>query len=268
MSTVSDRPARAATRRPLMAHYALPRATGPRVLSDPSSHPYVDRLAGRACVIADGAARDPERARADADRWDLAHLHLGLDSGPVDWLPEVIAAHREVGTPTVLTVHQLQPPHLRPDSHDVIDVLRAVAEDVSELLTLTRGCAAAIHAVTGRRARVVPHGPLVPGPRRRRMRAHRFGPSPGTTTCWCTSRPSPPTCGSRSWCRRAAWRVRPSTCASTSTPASSRPSATSSTTSPASWSSAKTRSRPRGSNGSSPTPPRWSCRCAGAATTR
>jgi beta-1,4-mannosyltransferase len=153
----------------------------PRVLSYPPRHPYVDRLHGRAATLVHrdepmprlDRFYDPAWVRANAQGWDVAHLHFGHEQHPVDRVVEVALAHRRAGVPVVVTVHDLEVPHLPPDDPGPARLLTALAPVASAVLTLTPGCAAAVRALTGRPAAVVPHGPLVPAARRHRLRAHR-----------------------------------------------------------------------------------------------
>lgn len=155
--------------------------TLPRVLSYPPRHPFVDRFDGTVARLVKrdepmprlDRFYDPVWVAAEARRWDIAHLHFGHEQHPVDRVLEAVAAHRASGVPVAFTVHDLQIPHLPPDSGAAEDLVIAVAPSVDALVTPSRGCADAVRRLTGRAATVIPHGPLVGAGRRHRLRTHR-----------------------------------------------------------------------------------------------
>lgn len=155
----------------------------PRVLSYPPRHPYVDRLHGTVAELVQrevampriGPFYDPGWVHDQAADVDLAHLHFGHEQYGVDHVLAVIAAHHAVGVPVVMTVHDLQIPHLGPRDSHATDLVRAAAPLVDALLTLTPGCAAAVRRLTGRPVSVIPHGALTTASRRRRLRSDGVG---------------------------------------------------------------------------------------------
>ncbi|MGI9015917.1 MAG: hypothetical protein ACR2HR_02235 [Euzebya sp.] len=156
--------------------------TWPRVLSYPPRHPYVDRLDGRVARLVHRdqpmplpGFYDPDWIRDHAGDFDIAHLHFGHEQYHADQVVEAVSAHRSCGIPVVWTVHDLQIPVLGPRRDDAIDLLMAVAPLLNAIVTLTPPCALRVEELTGRPVRVIPHGPLVPSSRRRRLRAtHRM----------------------------------------------------------------------------------------------
>lgn len=160
--------------------------TLPRVLSYPPRHPYVDRLHGRAARLVHRQAEMPRVSQFYDLSWiddhahdfDIAHLHFGHEQYRIDHVLEVIAAHREREVPVVLTVHDLQIPHLGPADPYARDLATAAGPMVDALLTLTPGCAAAVRSLTGRSVTIVPHGPVIPAARRRQLRARHTEGAP------------------------------------------------------------------------------------------
>jgi hypothetical protein len=153
-----------------------------RVLHVPADHGYVARLTdGRVPGVThvrwpdDGA---PSRAltaawvAANSGAFDVLHVHFGFEGHTPDQLRELVAAVRAAGRALVLTVHDLENPHLAAqDSYDrLLDVLVPAAD---ALVTLTPGAAGEVRRRWGRRAAVVPHPHVAPLheiglPRRRR----------------------------------------------------------------------------------------------------
>jgi glycosyltransferase involved in cell wall biosynthesis len=104
---------------------------------------------------------EPSWVRAHAGTFDVLHVHFGFDDRTPAQLRALVEALRAVGTPLVVTVHDLRNPHHRdPEAHTAaLDVLIPAAD---ALLTLTAGAAEAIRARWGRLATVVPHPHVVP----------------------------------------------------------------------------------------------------------
>jgi hypothetical protein len=104
---------------------------------------------------------EPSWVRAHAGTFDVLHVHFGFDDRTPAQLRALVEALRAVGTPLVVTVHDLRNPHHRdPAAHTAaLDVLIPAAD---ALLTLTAGAAEAIRARWGRLATVVPHPHVVP----------------------------------------------------------------------------------------------------------
>jgi glycosyltransferase involved in cell wall biosynthesis len=123
---------------------------------------------------------DPGWLAANADAFDLLHVHFGFEYYDPDRLREVCAALRRLGKPLVHTVHDLRNPnHASPELHDAgLAVWTAHAD---ALVTLTPWAAAELRRRFDREALVLPHPHVVPigELRRRQARArpassHRF----------------------------------------------------------------------------------------------
>ena len=177
-----------------------------RVASVPSDHPYVRHLApvgGDDAVLRlpdppiPGAPAgqwwpspilEPGWLRAHADELDVVHVHFGFEHRTCAQLRELVTVLRELRLPLVLTVHDLQNPHLTDQGAHVaaLDVLVPAA---AACLTLTPGAAVEIARRWGVVATVVPHPHVVPlermGGARRRGRVvglhakQRAGNDPG-----------------------------------------------------------------------------------------
>lgn len=164
---------------------ALDHATVParqatiRVASVPGSHVYVRHLG----VPGDGVERlrdpardpagssqasawwsprmlEPDWVDANADTFDVFHVHFGFDACTPAALEELVATLRKHGKPFVLTVHDLRNPHHQArGEHDAqLDVLVPAADEV---VTLTQGAAREVSRRWGRTATVVPHPHVV-----------------------------------------------------------------------------------------------------------
>jgi hypothetical protein len=146
-----------------------------RVVHVPRAHGYVDHLQDDrvpgVVVVDDGTPSGPgwHSSRALEARWvldhaaefDALHLHFGFEGRTVDQLDDLVRALRTTGRTLVLTVHDLQNPHLRTQEAylALLDVL-VPAADV--LVTLTPGAAAEVQSRWGRRPTVVPHPHVAP----------------------------------------------------------------------------------------------------------
>ena len=150
-----------------------------RVASVPSNHPYVHHLApvgGDDTVV---RLPDPPVPGAPAGQWwpspvlepgwlrehaaelDVVHVHFGFEHRTVEQLRELVEVLHELHLPLVLTLHDLQNPHL----HD--QLAHAAALDVlvpaaAACLTLTPGAAAETSRRWGVTPTVVPHPHVVP----------------------------------------------------------------------------------------------------------
>lgn len=158
----------------------------PRVLSYPPRHPYVDRVDRTVCRLVHrdepmprlAAYHDPDWVRRHGDEWDLVHMHFGYEEN-AERILDVMDVHRSLGTPIVMTVHDLVSPHLPIDEDPIPALIGPMVERASTVITLTDGAAAAVEARTGTRPRVIPHGPILPTDRMwraRRLRSASAGP--------------------------------------------------------------------------------------------
>lgn len=154
-----------------------------RIAAVPAGHPYARNLldpgpaAGERIVLLPdplpaGASAgqwwppvmlDPAWIRANADRFDVLHLHFGTESFSVAHLQQVLDALRAVERPLVYTVHDITNPQLADQAQHraQLDLLVAAADEV---ITLTEGAAAEIRARWGRDAVVIAHPMLAEPP--------------------------------------------------------------------------------------------------------
>ncbi len=160
-----------------------------RVASVPTDHPYVRHLSP---LVDDGAVvrlPDPPVPGAPAGQWwpspvltptwlrehagsvDLVHVHFGFEHLSV---PELEAVLRALEVPLVLTVHDLENPHLHDQGlHGA--ALALLVDAAAEVITLTPGAAAEVQRRYGRGAHVLPHPHVVPLDRMRQSRPPRAG---------------------------------------------------------------------------------------------
>ena len=103
----------------------------------------------------------PAWLRAHAGEVDVVHVHFGFEHLTATDLAGLLATLDELGLPLVLTVHDLDNPHLRDQAphHAALDALVPAAAAV---LTLTPGAAVHIARCWGVVAAVVPHPHVVP----------------------------------------------------------------------------------------------------------
>ncbi len=158
-----------------MTTLTLPSTTSRlRVASVPGGHPYVRHLGLDVDLLADPQPRgagpgqwwppvmlDPAWTAANADRFDVMHVHFGVETVDPGELASGLAAVRAAGRPLVVTVHDLEHPQLSGPAafRDHLDVLLAHADAVT---TLTTGAAEAIAAGWGRTATVISHPHMHP----------------------------------------------------------------------------------------------------------
>lgn len=148
-----------------------------RVLHVPADHGYVahladDRVPGVAHVPLPGdddgcwrpsPALDPAWVTAHAGLFDVLHVHFGFEARTPDELRDLVGALRAAGRGLVLTVHDLENPHLTGQEGyaRLLDVLVPAADAV---VTLTPGAAAEVRRRWDRTAVVVPHPHVAPLP--------------------------------------------------------------------------------------------------------
>lgn len=160
-----------------------------RIAAVPAGHPYVRAIRPPGHVLlpdppVPGAsagrwwpppALDPSWLRANADRFDVLHVHFGTEHvGPAELATALEAVH-ELGRPVVHTVHDLEHPHL--DDQAAHHERTAVLVDAADaLLTLTGAAGDEVLRRFGRQPCVVAHPQIVPdawfarADRRRRAR--------------------------------------------------------------------------------------------------
>lgn len=103
---------------------------------------------------------EPAWLRRHAADYDIVHVHFGFEHRSARELRAMVGVLRALGKPLVLTVHDLDNPHLADQAvhHAGLDVL-VPAADV--LVTLTPGAAGEIARRWSRRATVLPHPHVV-----------------------------------------------------------------------------------------------------------
>lgn len=166
-----------------------------RVAPIPARHPYVDAVLPTApgsdlelVVPAEIAALPPGRwlphplleaqaVRRLAGRLDVLHLHFGFEHRSPAQIRELIAACRETGTALVVTVHDLQNPHLD-DQAEHLQRLGDLVAAAHTVITLTDPAAREIRERFGREAVVLPHPPVVDPDAAQRLREQA---APGRT---------------------------------------------------------------------------------------
>ena len=96
-------------------------------------------------------------------RPDVLHVHFGFEHYTPAQLQAAMAAAREVGTAVLVTVHDLENPHLpaaeQPAHRARLAVLLAAADEV---VTLSSGAAEAVRREYGRASAVIPHPHVLP----------------------------------------------------------------------------------------------------------
>lgn len=96
-----------------------------------------------------------------AERPDLLHVHFGFEHLSALALTEIVRALDEVGCPLVLTVHDLENPHLS-DQSPHLAALEVLVAAAAVVLTLTPGAAAEITRRWACVPVVLPHPHVVP----------------------------------------------------------------------------------------------------------
>lgn len=144
---------------------------GLHVLSIPAGHVYTAAVRPSDVTVApdpeDGwhphPALDPLwwHRVSDAELPDLVHLHFGFDHLSVEDLRAFTATLRRRGVPLVLTVHNLDNPHVT-DQADYHDKLGVLLDAAAARITLTDAAARHLPADT----RVIPHPRVVEDPPR------------------------------------------------------------------------------------------------------
>ncbi len=146
-----------------------------RVLHVPADHGYVahvadDRVPGVEHVQPPGddddtwhpyPALDAAWIAANADSLDVLHVHFGFEGRTPGQLRELVAAVRAAGCGLVVTVHDLENPHL-PTQDGYAALLDVLVPAADAVVTLTPGAAGEVRRRWGRRAAVVPHPHVAP----------------------------------------------------------------------------------------------------------
>ncbi|GAB3940021.1 glycosyltransferase [Corynebacterium tapiri] len=151
-----------------------------RVASVPAGHPYPQAIVARPGetsadqeleILADPIVDPDEPARWWPHRalepafWtdrpaDVLHIHFGFEHLSLEQTHELAATLQRLSVPLVLTVHDLDNPHVESQTtyHQQLGILIAQAD---HLITLTPASAALIDDRYGRKAHVLPHPPIV-----------------------------------------------------------------------------------------------------------
>ena len=145
-----------------------------RVLHVPADHGYVahltdDRVPGVEFVRAPGddggwrpsPALEAAWVEAHAGHFEVLHVHFGFEGRTPDELGDLVAALRSRGRGLVLTVHDLENPHL-PSQDGYARLLDVLVPAADAVVTLTPGAADEIARRWSRPARVVPHPHVAP----------------------------------------------------------------------------------------------------------
>ena len=110
--------------------------------------------------VASALLPDPAWVDANADSFDVAHIHLGVSAMSAVTLFHLMVRLRACGKPVVLTVHNLEHPCLAQPALD--ELLRIAVPTADEIVTFTVGAAREILARWGRGAHILPHPPVIP----------------------------------------------------------------------------------------------------------
>ncbi|WP_146149520.1 glycosyltransferase family 1 protein [Kineococcus rhizosphaerae] len=106
-------------------------------------------------------ALDAGWVEENAALFDVLHLHFGFEGRTPAQLRELTTALRRRGRGLVLTVHDLQNPHLT-TQHDHDRLLDVLVPAADEVVTLTPGAADEVERRWSRRPQVVPHPHVAP----------------------------------------------------------------------------------------------------------
>lgn len=152
-----------------------------RIAAVPAAHPYVQNLIDPELAPSPDAVTllaDPQPAgaapgqwwppvmldaawiSANADAFDVLHLHFGTESFTLEQLQGVVDALRRAGRPLVFTLHDLTNPQLV-DQRAHLAQLDLLVPAADEVITLTPGAAREVRERWGREATVVAHPRVV-----------------------------------------------------------------------------------------------------------
>lgn len=154
-------------------------STLPRVQHIPGDHPYVRHLqpvdgrSSRVVMLPDAGpptvpgrwtpstALDPAWVADHATAFEVMHLHFGYEHLSADRVTEWARAVHRAGIRLVVTVHDIDNPHLQDQRphHAALGAALAAADGV---VTLTAGAAAEVRQRWGRSATVIEHPHVLP----------------------------------------------------------------------------------------------------------
>lgn len=141
-----------------------------RLASVPARHPYTTRVLPPRVVLRATDPPGPWRPspvleagwlHRHARELDVLHVHFGYEHLQPEELTAFLDALRAQGLPLVVTVHDLDNPHLH-DQRPHHRALGRLVRAADAVLTLTPGAADEVQETYGRRALVVPHPHLAP----------------------------------------------------------------------------------------------------------
>lgn len=153
------------------------------VVSIPAGHVYPQALRAGAGWSDIEVLPDPVLDPADPGRWwphpalnrswweqrprqvDVCHLHFGFEHLTEEQTRDFVAVLEQHRIPLVLTVHDLDNPHLA-DQHAFHRQLNILVAAATRVLTLSDCAAGIIRHRYGKTATVVPHPPVVPAEHR------------------------------------------------------------------------------------------------------
>lgn len=106
-------------------------------------------------------ALDAAWVTENAHRFDVLHLHFGFEGRTPQQLHDLLTAVHRAGRALVLTVHDLENPHLT-DQRPYTALLDVLVPGADAVVTLTPGAAAEVARRWGVEALVVPHPHIAP----------------------------------------------------------------------------------------------------------
>ena len=151
------------------------------VVHHPPGHPYVRHVA----PAGPGEARSVwDLDEVAASGASVVHLHFGFEHLTLDELADWLRQLRRHRLALVVTVHDLENPHLV-DQSGYSRLLELLVADADAVITLTPWAAAVIERLDGRAVHVIPHPHVVPllELRRRPRRRPRQGVYVHAATC-------------------------------------------------------------------------------------
>ena len=150
-----------------------------RIMSIPAGHPYPRALQPEGGWVDITVLPDPVVNPDDPGQWwphpaftpqwwetprdiDLVHVHFGFEHLTYEETALFTQVLRENGIPLVLTVHDLDNPHLE-DQTDYHRQLRLLIDAAAHVFTLSEGAGEVVDKQFGRRTEVTPHPAITAG---------------------------------------------------------------------------------------------------------
>lgn len=144
-----------------------------RVVAVPAGHPYTQAVTDPSwddVEVLPDPVPDPKKwwphPAVEATWWEdhhaeVCHIHFGFEHRTPEQMAELTRTLKERGVRLVVTVHDLDNPHLE-DQTDHHERLRILTQAADKTITLTGAAADRIARDYGVRAEVLPHPPIVP----------------------------------------------------------------------------------------------------------